>query len=109
MNWINIKEKIPPLSKDMYDKDKAVLAFHTIHGIGFALFFIGDENEVSLIKEEYDQSDYICSADFIFNHYDGNWEPRSETDIDIFDDSPHFTNLGTISHWMPLPEVPLKD
>jgi hypothetical protein len=106
MNWKRVKETLPPLSETTSDKEKPLLAHHTIHEIGFALFFMLEEDDLAMIKKDYPNRKYICSADFIFNHFDGNMFVETESNIDIFDDSPDFINLGTITHWMELPSLP---
>ena len=109
MEWIRVKNKLPPMKDHIEDRDNPVLAYHTVHGVGFGLFFIWPNDELYLIEEEYKKFNckYLYSAEFIFSSFDGNYCPQSEDDIDIFDDSPHFRNLGTISHWAEFPKPPL--
>ena len=57
------------------------------------------------LEEEYGDK-YIGSCSFIKSQEDGNYEIASEEEIDIFEHSPHFRNLGTVTHWMPLPADP---
>lgn len=106
-NWIRIKDRPPP-----YDgiKKSFVLAYHTIHGIGVAWFwqFTDDDG----IKEELEKDNgdtYLCSCQFIKNEADTDFEIDCEYSIDIFERSPHYKNVGTVTHWMPLPEPPIKD
>jgi hypothetical protein len=109
MEWINIKKQLPPLEEDQGRAEKEfILAFHTIHGIGVAWFWRFDEDEIERLEEEFGDK-YVCSAEFIMNKTDGNYCIASEDDIDIFMHSPHFYNLGTITHWMLLPQPPIMD
>lgn len=104
MKWIRIKDQIPPC--DSNDNIPYVLAYHVIHGIGVAWFWkFTDKGIVEELEEQYCDK-YICSCQFIFNTLDGNNLIRDEDDIDIFENSPHFYNLGTVTHWMPLPGLP---
>lgn len=108
MEWIRVKDKLPPMSETIHDEKKSVLAYHTVHGVGFGLFFIWPDDELFIIEEEYKEFNckYLCSAEFIYSSFDGNHFPKYEDDIDIFDDSPHYRNLGTISHWCEIPPAP---
>lgn len=102
MKWISVKEVPLPSCKE--NEEEFVLAYHTIYGIGVAWFFVL-ESERSLLEEEFEDK-YICSCQFIKNSLDGNRCIDDEDDIDIFEHSPHFSNLGTVTHWMPLPHPP---
>lgn len=102
MEWISVKDQIPVTK---YEQESFVLAYHTVHGIGVAWFWIFDEDNISMLEEDFNDK-YICSCQFIINKLDGNYCIEDENDIDIFIHSPHFKNLGTVTHWMPLPELP---
>lgn len=106
MEWISVKNKLPDTIEN---QERAfVLAYHTIYGVGVAWFWIFSEGEGIREELEEDFKDkYICSCHFIKNKVDGNHCIDSEDDIDIFENSPHFSNLGTITHWMSLPEFPM--
>lgn len=100
MEWIDIKKKLPPY--DNNGNGEYCLAFHTRYGVGVAWFNKFEDGEKEEMEEDFDD-EYICSCHFIKNKLDGNDCIDDETDIDIFMRSPHFTNLGTVTHWMPLP------
>lgn len=105
MEWINIKEKLPP--NDAHRTIPYVLALHSRHGVGVAWFWRYDEGDGIIEELEEESMDkYICSAHFIKPELDGNYCIDDEDNIDIFENSPHFKNLGTITHWMPLPKHP---
>ena len=102
--WISVKDRMPPLYNN--ERGSYVLAYHTIHGIGVAWFWnYGDDGHVEEMEEDF-QDKYLCSCWFILNKQDGNYCISDETDIDIFEHSPHFKNLGSVTHWMPLPKPP---
>lgn len=104
MEWISIKDRLPEC--DGNNELPFVMAYHTIYGIGVAWFWKFDcEGGVEELEEKFHDK-YICSAEFIFSKKDGNYCIQNEQDIDIFENSPHFYNLGTITHWMPLPQPP---
>lgn len=102
--WISLKKRLPPCDAD--GRIPFVLAFHTVHGVGVAWFWVFKDDGLREELEEDFKDKYICSAQFIFNKKDGNYCIKTEDDIDIFEHSPHFKNLGTISHWAKLPETP---
>lgn len=103
MEWIDVKAEIPPVDETGMREKPYVLAFHTVHGVGVAWFWqFKDDGIAEQIEEEFGDK-YICSCHFIKNVVDGNFCIDDEGDIDIFEHSPHFPNLGTVTHWMPLP------
>jgi hypothetical protein len=105
MKWISVKNKLPPCRGD--NKQSFVLAYHTIYGIGVAWFWILED-----FREEFEEDfkdKYLCSCQFIKNIPDGNYCIDDDSDIDIFERSPHFKNLGTVTHWMPLPQPPKEE
>jgi len=102
--WISIKERLP-----LYQGSREhsfVLAFHTVYGVGVAWFWVLEDFREELEEEFKDK--YLCSCQFIKKKPDGNYCIDDDDDIDIFVNSPHFRNLGTITHWMPLPKPPDK-
>ncbi len=101
--WIDIKKELPPC--DGNKELSFAIAYHSIYGVGVAWFHILDKGCVEEMEEDFEDT-YICSAHFIKNTVDGNYCIDDEEEIDIFENSPHFKNLGTITHWMPLPEPP---
>jgi hypothetical protein len=100
--WISIEEKIPPY-KD-HGHYPYVLAYHTIFEVGVAWFWVDEEAREEL--EEGFLSKYLCSCHFIKNIQDDNYCIDYDDEIDIFEGNVHFKNLGTITHWMPLPSPP---
>ena len=106
--WIDIRIKKPPRCANY--TIPYVLAYHSIYGIGVAWFwdFEEDKDQREMLEEEF-KDKYICSARFIKNKVDGNYGIDDEDFIDIFEHSPHFFNLGTITHWQPLPPSPKVD
>lgn len=105
MEWVSVKDRVPPSSID--NKQSFVLAHHTVYGVGVAWFWQFEDGDG--IKEELEESfkdKYICSCQFIKSKLDANSCIDDERDIDIFEHSPEFKNLGTVTHWMPLPEAP---
>lgn len=107
MNWMDIKNFLPPLEERGICEKEFILAFHTIHGIGVAWFWKFDEGMIEILEEDFHDK-YLCSCQFIKNKLDGNWSIDDEDKIDIFLNSPHFWNLGTVSHWMNLPAKPMN-
>lgn len=105
MEWISIKEQTPPCCGN--GTLSYVLAYHTVFGVGVAWFWKLDEGVIEEAEEDF-KDKYICTAEFIKDKNDGNWSIDTEQDIDIFENSPHFHNLGTITHWMPLPKEPVE-
>lgn len=103
MKWISLKDKLPPNS-DHYDIP-FVLAYHTVFGCGVAWFYTAEDGQKEMLEEDYG-SKYIISCHFIKNKYDGNHSIDDEDFIDIFEDSPRFLNLGTVTHWCEFPEQP---
>lgn len=107
MEWISVKDRLPHTIDNGDRTPEYVLAYHTIYGVGVAWFWVFEENEYPRIELEEDFKDkYICSCQFIKNKVDGDCCIDAEDDIDIFEHSPHFYNLGTVSYWMPLPKPP---
>lgn len=104
--WISIKEQIPPCADS--GELPYCLALHTVHGVGVAWFSKFTDIEIAELEEECGDK-YICSAHFIMNKLDANFLVDNEDDIDIFKNSPDFKNLGTISHWMLLPNPPSQE
>jgi hypothetical protein len=102
MEWISVKNEFPPFSSN--GKYPFVLAYHTIYGIGVAWFWILEDMREELEDDFKDK--YLCSCQFIKNIPDGNYSIDDDDDIDIFMKSPHFKNLGTVTHWQPLPSPP---
>ena len=111
MNWISVKEKLPPMSWD--EREEYVLAFHSIHGVGVA-WFCKLEGDIVEEMEEDLRDKYLCSFQFLKNRLDADYQVdsvdtySSDADTDIFERSPHFPNLGTVTHWMELPTNPLR-
>jgi hypothetical protein len=105
MEWISVKEQLPPVDETGMRKHSYLLAYHSIFGTGVGWFYILDEWLAEQLSEEYGDK-YLCSCQFIKNYLDGNYCIDEEREIDIFEHSPHFFNLGTVTHWMPLPEKP---
>jgi hypothetical protein len=103
MKWIRVKRILPPLSTG--HKVPFVLAYHTIFGIGTAWFYRAEDDDVEEWKEE--GLEYICSCDFIKSTERDGGLPDVEEFIDIFACSPHCKNIGTVTHWMELPSIPL--
>ena len=106
--WISVKDRLPPCDSNM--QHSFCLALHSIHGVGVAWFWNFRENHddtwpVDELEEDF-KDKYICSCDFIINKIDGNHCIDTEEDINIFEHSPHFRNLGSVTHWMPLPDPP---
>jgi hypothetical protein len=103
--WISIKEKTPPTS---IEKELPfVIALHSVYGVGVAWFWkFQDGDGIKEELEEEFEDKYLCSCHFIKNTVDGNDCIDEEDDIDIFENDPHFPNLGTVTHWMPLPDAP---
>lgn len=101
--WISVKDRLPPCdgNRDL----PYVLAYHTIYEVGVAWFWQLDGSLVEDMEEDTGDK-YLCSGHFIKNILDGNYCIDDDDDIDIFENSPHFRNLGTITHWMPLPKPP---
>jgi len=106
--WINILEEQPIIDDKERNGLKAALVYHTIHGVGFGLFYRHMPEEISQLEEEYDKK-YICSIEFISYKLDGNYYPITKDEINIMEDNIHFSNLGTITHWMSLPDKPNKE
>ena len=105
MEWIDVKKTLPPCCGNR--TLPYVLAYHTVHRVGVAWFWkFEDDGIVEELEEEFEDN-YICSCHFIFNMVSGNYGIQYEDDIDIFARSPHFFNLGTVTHWMPLPSQPI--
>lgn len=101
MEWISVKDRLP-------ESKEFVLAYNHIHGVGVAFFHVFHESLRKELEDEF-KDKYICTCHFIKSKLDGNRCIDDENDIDIFEHSPHFYNLGTITHWMPLPEPPLSE
>jgi Protein of unknown function (DUF551) len=99
--WINIKDKLPPCRLD--NTHEYVLAYHTLYGVGVAWFWILEDIREELEEDFNDK--YFCSCQFIKNKPDGNYCIDDDSDIDIFE-RVHFSNLGVVTHWMPLPKMP---
>lgn len=107
MEWISVKDGLPCNVEARDCERDFVLAYHTIFGVGVAWFWVFEEEEWPRTELEEDFKDrYICSCQFIKSRPDGNYCIDEEDDIDIFEHSPHFFNLGTVTHWMPLPKPP---
>lgn len=106
--WIDIKDKFPEFRKEPWDHSY-VLAYHTIHGVGVAWFWRFEDDGIKEELEEDFKDKYLCSCQFIKNKPDGNACIDDDDDIDIFQNSPYFTNLGTVTHWMPLPKSPKEE
>lgn len=104
MDWINVFKKLPNLDKQDWDIEP-VLAYHNIYGIGIGFFYKTDEGLIEEIEEDYNTK-YLCSVDFIKNKLDGNMMPEIDDRCDILKDGFYFPNLGTVTHWMPLPKPP---
>ena len=108
MDWINVKDELPSMVclRNVDPQPCFVLAYHTTFGVGVAWFYdLSRDNGHHELEEEYGDK-YIGSCSFIKSQEDGNYEIASEEEIDIFEHSPHFRNLGTVTHWMPLPADP---
>ncbi len=103
MTWISIKDRKPPC--DGNHKLPFNPAYHSVHGFGVAWFFEVEDYEKEDLEESF-QDKYICSCHFIKNKTDGNCCIDDEEDIDILENSPYFSNLGTVTHWMEIPEKP---
>src|ERR1700688_80297 len=103
MEWVSIKEKLPPMS---YERIPFVLAWHTVHGVGVAWFHMMDADMISELEEDF-KDKYLCSCLFVHSKVDGNYCIDQEEDDDIFVNGPLFKNLGMVTHWMPLPEQPI--
>jgi len=103
--WISIKEILPP-----HDEVRSafVLASHTIYGVGVAWFWVSHDDFVEELERSF-RDKYLCSCQFIMNMLDDDFGIDSEDDIDVFEHSPHFRNLGTVTHWMPLPQPILQE
>jgi len=107
MEWIDIKNQLPILNEGNFS-DPFVLVLHSVHGLGLAQFFrISCDGLIEELEEDY-QSKYVCSVNMIIARLDGNGFAETDNDINIFESGAHFKNLGTITHWMPLPKIPLK-
>lgn len=105
--WISVKDQMPPFLECHNSHTSYLLAYHTVFGVGVAWFWkfkYGDGIKEELEEDFKDR--YLCSCHFIKNKTDGNDLIDDERDIDIFEHSPDFINLGTVTHWMPLPEAP---
>lgn len=106
MKWISIKDRKPPC--DSNNELPFLPAYHSLYGWGVAWFHEVED----YVKEELEldfQSKYICSCHFIKNKVDGNWCIDDEDHIDILEISDKiFTNLGTVTHWMEIPENPIN-
>lgn len=98
--WIKCSDRIP-------DKDSFVIAYHTIHGIGVAWIWKFDEGTIEELEEDF-KDKYICSYEFIKPEKDGNFCIDNDEPDDVFEHSPHFKNLGTLTHWMPFPKPPTE-
>ena len=105
MNWISIKDQPPTVDNNC--NTPFVLAYHTVFGIGTGWFHKANDYEIEEWKEE-GLNDYIISCDFVHSIPGDGGLPELEECIDIFISSPDFKNLGTVTHWMPLPEPPLE-
>jgi len=102
--WISVKEKLPPWIRN--ERDEFVIAYHTIYGVGVCWFWKYEEDTISELEEDF-KDKYICSCHFIKSKLDENYSiDEDNDDLDVFENSPHFINLGTVTHWMPLPEPP---
>jgi len=101
MQWISLKDEIPLLHGN--GNLEFCLAYHSVYGVGVAWFWKFNNEELQNDPE----GNYLCSCQFIKNKLDGNYLIEDEYDIDIFENSPFFHNLGTVTHWMPLPEPPI--
>lgn len=101
-HWIEIKNQLPPCGTDNF-----YIAYHTVYGVGVAMFwrFAEDDGIIEELEEDYEDK-YLCSCDFLKRSLDGNYSYDKEEDIDIFENSPHFRNLGTVTHWMDFPPIP---
>ena len=99
MDWISVKDRLPE------DENKMNLLYHTVFGIGFGWIYTL-EPEIMEEDEESLNDKYICTVHFVKNKLDGNYCIDDEEGIDVYERSPHFWNLGTVTRWMPLPEPP---
>ncbi len=111
MEWISVKEisRLPSSAMDL----PYSLLFHTLDGVGVGWIWRYEEEWVIEQAEEEYQDKYICTFNFIKNKLDGNNildidEIFGEPEHDVFEHSPHFPNIGTVTHWMPLPKPPKK-
>lgn len=101
MEWISVKENLPK-------GDGMVILLHTVYGVGFGNIYLLDKDNIQIIEEEM-RDKYICSFYFVKSVLDGNHQldilggVDGYNDEDVFENSPHFKNLGTITHWMSLP------
>lgn len=100
--WIPIVQAIPPLEDKGHES--FVLAFHSEYGVGVAWFYRLDEGSIQEMEEATDHK-YLCSANFVKNKTDGDYQVDTEDDIDIYDCGSLFPG-GTITHWMSLPSSP---
>lgn len=103
--WIKITDKIPPCDDD--NELPYCLAYHTIYGVGVAWFYVHNEGYVSDIEEDF-KDKYLCSCEFVKSKKDADWSIDSDNDIDIMYKGDILGNLGTVTHWMPLPENPIS-
>jgi hypothetical protein len=103
MNWNKVSEKIPPCNGN--NELPFLMAYHSIYGVGVAWFHILDAGSVEELEEEYHDK-YLCSAHFVKNRLNGNYCIDDDDEIDIFQNSPEFINLGTITHWANVPKPP---
>lgn len=113
MKWISVKKKLPQRTK-VYPGDEQqslMLLNHTTRGVGFGNIFVLEEDDIEELEKEF-KDKYICSFYFIETKLDGNFcleiigGTDGYNDEDVFEHSPHFSNLGTITHWMSLPAAP---
>lgn len=106
MNWISIEAQLPPFHDEGSGQQKSyVLAVHSIYGVGVAWFYQLEHHQIEEELSAIPGNIYYCSCQFIKNELDGNYSIDDESNIDIFK-KPLFSNLGTVTHWMPLPEPP---
>lgn len=104
MKWISVKKTLPPT--DAMWRVPYVLAFHSVFGVGVANFWVLYHDGMKSYEKTFNDK-YICS--FCFIKPLKEYVPDDAVDFhedDIFEKGPHFKNLGTITHWMPLPETP---
>ncbi len=102
MKWNSIKEKKPP-SGDGFQH--FLLAYHTIFGVGVGWFFYLEDWEVEELGPD-PKDEYLVTCDFWKSQKNDNFQNDVEEEIHVFAHDPLFRNLGTVTHWMELPEMP---